>query len=532
MRSLVSFIQLLTVLRRPIWGVLLCLAAGCSHRSTLSSRLLAERILPPPDIPSTSAPASSVPEETLPPPKKIETEEGHKAEEKEKAPGQTQPSPNNSATCQTLTLPDAIDLAFQLQPRLRASLESIQQARGREDIAFSAFLPTATTAYHVGGLHVNAGGNGFSVTGAPAGPNFVVLPMLGAVPVGLSGSPGYELAELKLQWLVCDFGRRMGQYNQSLLATDIAQLQTQRAYQTVANDVAVSYFQVLRTRSLRRIARESVRRSEDDLDVARKLARGGVIEREKVLRAQVALAQAQRALDVAEEEQAIAVAALNLAIGLNVSAATGVMDTTETPPLTEELADCLRAAVGNRREFRVARQSVQAAQEGSRVARADFAPRIVTRGTLMDYQQGGPRGHFDIALGYIGLEWGLFDGGKRVGELRVANARIREALAQADAIADTIAFQVNQSYRQLVAARKGIDRTRPAVEQTRETYRLVQARYREGDAIPSELTDAEAALTRAEQDYLNSIYDYLIARSRLDYAMGTTPTPATARKHH
>jgi outer membrane protein len=540
MSSPVRFIQILANLRRPFWGVLLCLAAGCSHRSALSSRLLAERILPPPDIFSTSAPAPSASAETLPPPKKIETEEGQKAGEREKVPGQTSPDPNtpapaaprDPAPCQTLTLPDAIDLAFQLQPRLRASLESIQQARSREDISFSAFLPTATTAYHAGGLQINAGGTGFSVTGAPGGPNFVVLPLLGAVPVGLSGQTSYELAELKLQWLVCDFGRRMGLYNQSLIATDIAQLQTQRAYQTVANDVAVSYFHVLRTRSLRRIARESLRRGEDDLDVAQKLACGGVIEREKVLRAQVALAQAQRALDVAEEEEAIAVAALNLAIGLNVSAVTGVVDTTETPPVTEELADCLRAAVNSRREFQVARQSVQGAQEGSRVARADFAPRIVTRGTLLDYQQATPRGHFDIALGYIGLEWGLFDGGKRVGELRVANARIRETLAQADAIADTIAFQVNQAYRQMVAARKGIERTRPSVEQTRETYRLVQARYREGDAIPSELTDAEAALTRSEQDYLNSIYDYLIARSRLDYAMGTTPTPATARKHH
>ncbi len=90
-------------------------------------------------------------------------------------------------------------------------------------------------------------------------------------------------------------------------------------------------------------------------------------------------------------------------------------------------------------------------------------------------------------------------------------------------IADTIAFQVNQAYRQLVTARKGIDRARPAVGQTREAYRLVVARTRQGDATPAELTEAEAALTRAEQDYANSLYDYLTATERLQYAMGTTP---------
>ena len=190
----------------------------------------------------------------------------------------------------------------------------------------------------------------------------------------------------------------------------------------------------------------------------------------------------------------------------------------------------MQAAVG-RREFQVARKSIQAAEEGRRVAGADFAPRIVADGSLFDFQQSSPRGHADLALGFIKLEWGLFEGGKRVAELHIADSRIREAMAQAESIADTIAFQVNQTYRQLVPARKGIDRSRPAVEQARETYRLVAARSRLGDAIPAELTDAEAGLTRAEQDYSNSIYDYLIAIERLQYAMGTTPTPPTAGCH-
>jgi hypothetical protein len=88
------------------------------------------------------------------------------------------------------------------------------------------------------------------------------LPFTGALPIGLDIRTGYELAELKVQWLVCDFGRRFGRYNQADLAVDIAQLQNQRAFQTIANEVAVASFQVLRARSLHRIATESVRRAE------------------------------------------------------------------------------------------------------------------------------------------------------------------------------------------------------------------------------------------------------------------------------
>lgn len=422
-------------------------------------------------------------------------------------------------SAQTLTLHDAITMAFQLQPRLRASLESIQQAQGRENIAFAAYLPMVSAAYSVGGYDLRVGG-----TGLPLPNSFTFIPATGAIPIGLEIQTGYELAELKLQWLICDFGRRTGQYNQAELAVDISQLQTERAYQTVTNEVSTAYYQVLRVQSLHRIAEESVRRAETDRNDAVKLARGGVIEKEKVLRAEVALAQAQRLLDVAEEEKAIAVAALNLAIGLNVGLATGVVEPESVPPVSMSLAECLQSAVANRREFQVAHKSVQVATEGARVAKADFAPRIIGGGYLNNFQQSSPQADADLAVGFIRLDWGLFEGGKRVAELRVNDSRVREAIAHAESIADTIAFQVNQAYHQMIAARKGIDRSRPAVEQTRETYRLVAARNTQGDATPAELTDAEVSLTRAQQDYANSIYDYLIAIARLDYALGAAPT--------
>jgi outer membrane protein TolC len=169
------------------------------------------------------------------PPPQTPTAAGHNSADEERAAGQTTPGPNSPSqrialdgvSCQPLTLAEAIALAFWLQPRLRASLESIEQARGREDIAFAAFLPTLTGDYSVGGFDLNVGGGGLPVPNLPA---FSFIPFTGAVPSGLKIQSGYELAELKLQWLVCDFGRRLARFNQAGLATDIAQLQTERAF--------------------------------------------------------------------------------------------------------------------------------------------------------------------------------------------------------------------------------------------------------------------------------------------------------------
>ncbi len=504
--------------------LLLCFIIGCNQGRYSYREGLDQRILPP--LNSKAPEEAPIPKNSIPegagamPATPAQPKPSNEAPS-ENAKGQAL-TPGSAAGVevpQSLTLPEAIEAAFQQQPRLRVYLESVEQARRGEDIALAPFLPMAVAGYSVGGYNLNVGGNTL-----PTGPGtgFAFLPTLGSAPFGLNINTGYEMADLKLQWLICDFGRRMGRYRQAGLATDIAQLQRQRAYQTVANEVSVAYYQVLRTRALLKTARDAVRRSQDDLEVAKKLAKGGALEKEKVLRAEVQLSESRRLLDATEGAEAVAVAALNLAIGLNVNAPTDVRESSAIPIFAQSLTECLQMAVGQRREFQVARQSIQIADEGRMVARADFAPRIVAEGALIDFQQSSPRGHADLAVGGIKLEWGLFEGGKRVAEMRVSDSKIRAAVAQAETIADTIAFQVTEAYRHLVTAQRGIERSRPAVTQSEENYRLVQARAKQGDATSAEITDAQSTLTRAQQDHLNSIHDYLIAMVRLEYAMGVT----------
>src|SRR5262249_2482008 len=203
---------------------------------------------------------------------------------------------------------------------------------------------------------------------------------------------------------------------------------------------------------LRKTARDAVRRTEDDVEVARKLARGGALEKEKVLRVEVQLAQSQQQLDAAEGAEVVALAALNLAVGLNVNAPTCVAETSDIPPFTQSLCDCLQTAVGRRREFQVARVSVQVAEEGRTVAKADFAPRVLAEGSLLDFQQSAPRGHADLALGFIKLEWGLFEGGKRVAEVRLNDSKVRAAVPS-PAVCQSDALSIRARTARLILSR-------------------------------------------------------------------------------
>jgi len=436
-----------------------------------------------------------------------------------------------AANGKPMTLPEAISLAFANQPRLRAQLETIRQARGQQQIAFSAFLPLAVGAYSVGGYGVGVGGNEVRIS--PQSPNFNFVPFLGFAPVGLHASTEYELAELKVQWLLLDFGRRLGRYQQARLANDIAVLQTDRAFQTVANDVAVSYYNVLRSQALRRTAKDALRRALEELADSRKREREGVVERETVLRSEVQLSETRQLFHSATETEFVALAALNLAIGLKSEQALRLVERSEVPPLNLSLADCLETAVRERREFNVIRNTVEVAVQGTRIARADFAPKVVADGSLWHFRQQNLNDTLDLRLGFIRLEWVLFEGGRRIAAAHVAESQVRQAMAHAESIADNIAFQVNEAYRNAVTSWVGIEDARPAVDQASENYRLVQLRLREGAAIPSEIADAQASQTRSEQNYLNARYNYLIALDRLQFAMGISQTPSDhSATHH
>ncbi len=550
-------------LRRQAWLIGLVLVTGCAQSRTDLQDTLARRVMPDEvtsgqstsrdegkgDRATTDAnvrPAaaaqpgpgaqarsegdrsSAIPPAIVEPPQRRNSDHS--------SPAPSLPSDSDQATLEAiaasgkpLTVSEATDLAFRTQPRLRAQLETIAQARGLQQIAFSAFLPAAGTSFSGGGF--NLGLNGFPLQITPVtGSN--MMPITEPILIKTHFESTFDLIEGHVQWLLLDFGRRLGRYEQARLAGDIAGLQTDRAFQTVADEVAIAYYGVLRSQALLRTAQDALRRADEQLRDARNLQREGVVERETVLRFEVQRAENLQQLHAATEAEFVALAGLNLAIGLKGNQPVRVDDPTEIPPLAPSLIACLQTAIRERREFAVVRRTVQIAVEGTRVARADFAPKAVANGTLLNFQTGRSTTNADLALGFIQLEWTLFEGGRKIAATRVADSLVRQAMAQAESIADNIAFQVNEAYRNAVTAWIGIDDARPAVEQATENYRLVRLRLREGAATPTEIADAQASLTRAQQNYLNARYNYLIATARLEYAMGVCQTPMAQVSRH
>ena len=207
-------------------------------------------------------------------------------------------------------------------------------------------------------------------------------------------------------------------------------------------------------------------------------------------------------------------------MGRNAALPLDVVDVESEPPLPGSLAYLMEAAARERAEVRMARQTVAIAERGREAARGEFLPRIYVRASI-----GGTEGE-NVITGLqqgagLHLESPIYAGGKHQGEMRSAVADVEAAMADARTILDSVSLQVNIAYHGVVASRERIDLARTAIVQAEENLRLVQVRYSNGNATPTEIVDGETALTRSQQRFYSAKYLYLTALARLDYSVGS-----------
>ena len=87
-------------------------------------------------------------------------------------------------------------------------------------------------------------------------------------------------------------------------------------------------------------------------------------------------------------------------------------------------------------------------------------------------------------------------------------------------IVDNISNQVNLAFQAIATNRQRIRLGEMAVGQARENLRLTLVKYNNADATPTDVVDAQTALTRVETRYYTAIYDYLESLALLDYTLG------------
>ena len=187
----------------------------------------------------------------------------------------------------------------------------------------------------------------------------------------------------------------------------------------------------------------------------------------------------------------------------------------------------LKEALAQRPEIKEANATIEAAKKGITLARRSELPSFnLSWSYLYAPNAGGsnPLVHTWEAQAVFSVP--IFDGGvsrarKREAQGQLAGAEVFERQA-----VDQVTLEVEQAYLSVNEARQRIDVANQSLSQANEAFSLAKVRYVAGVSSHAgispllELSDAQSALTLAESNQVNALYDYNSAKARLDRSLG------------
>jgi len=193
-----------------------------------------------------------------------------------------------------------------------------------------------------------------------------------------------------------------------------------------------------------------------------------------------------------------------------------VQDNLVYQPIVMDRTQLQTRALNQRPEYKQAQLRVSEAEARARRAFRDFFPDITGTGfygaTRFDMNE-----IWEVA---VSLSWTLYDGGNRIARFRESKVNVEGAQARVRAAALDISREVEQAQINVTEADERIQAAQTAVASAQENFRLAQGRFDAGVGTILELTDAQLALTQAQNTEAQALADYRIAVVRLERALG------------
>jgi outer membrane protein len=414
----------------------------------------------------------------------------------------TPPAPPPSQIAgRTLTLEECIAIALEGQPRIQVTLAEYAAARYRVNQALAPLLPQVSgqvsSSWSQNAVLSGSGGSTFATQQSRRGEDTLV-------------------AQVLLSQLLFDFGKNLAETEARRKLAEVAVEDVELQRQLISLTVKEAYTNTLFSQRLIRVQEQAQERAELNLRSAKGFFEVGTRPKSDVARAEVDVANAKLDLIRARNALRSAIVALNTAMAINVDTRTQIVDNLIYQPVTLDRQQLRADSLRQRPEYRSAKLRAAAAEARERRAFRDFFPDVSGTGSY-----GGTQKELNESwsLG-LSLNWSIFDGGNRIARYQEAKANLEGAKANVQSTELDIVQNVEQAEIFVEETQERILAAQTLVASAQENFRLAQGRFDAGVGTILELTDAQLALTQAQNTESQALADYRISLARLDRAVG------------
>jgi outer membrane protein TolC len=303
-----------------------------------------------------------------------------------------------------------------------------------------------------------------------------------------------------------------------------SKLSVEDAKDMVVLTVGNAYLLCIADASRVQSAQAQVNTSKVSLDQAVANHQAGTAPLLDELRARVDYQTQQQTLITAQNQYEKDKIALARAIGLSLEQEFTLSDQAPFQPLDDlDPGTAVQQALAHRHDLQALQQQVEGARASRAGATAERYPTVAFSG---DYGVIGPtlghsHGTFD-AVGTASVP--LFEEAKLRGDAQQAQSQLEQQQAQLSDLRGQISADVRNSILDIQAAAKQVAVSHSNVELATEALSEAQQRYAAGVADNLAVSQAQASMAQADDQYVTSLYQHNVAKLSLARALGIAQT--------
>ena len=261
---------------------------------------------------------------------------------------------------------------------------------------------------------------------------------------------------------------------------------------------------------------EGIKKHKDD---AEKLSAAGLIAPYHLLRAKVALAEAEKNLFDDQNKLELAYIALKHSLGLPENSILTINDKMEYKPILDSIYIFKDEANLSQPIFEIIKNKKIAAEQKYNAQRAEFLPQIAAFGKYELIQKYLSSLEPEWIIG-IQLNFSIFEGLKKYNQLESAIHLEKEIEHLEEYTKRQIDLWINKSYRDMRNAEKKYQMLAANIDLAKESLRQNEKRFLTGLGTSLEVIDARLSLEKSQIERLNALYEYYKAYNDLLVATG------------
>jgi outer membrane protein TolC len=325
-------------------------------------------------------------------------------------------------------------------------------------------------------------------------------------------------ANVSLNQVIFDFGKisssvKIQDYNLKSSESELDNTIIQIIY-----NVKKAYYGVLSALKSKEVYAKAVSQYEQLLAQSRAFYDEGLKPKIDVTTAEVNLSNAKLNYIKADNMVKTAYASLNNAIGIPDTLSYSLEDNLIVKEYDISFNNALDNAYNNRPDLKAIAVKKSAVTETIQLSKKDYLPEL--RG-VTNYGFGGK--DFPLDSGWsvgANITLPVFNGFLTRNKIKEAEANLNLTKSNEEILKQNVLLDIQQTYISFVEAEKSIPVTELTVKQAKENFDIATGRYKVGVGNPIEVKDAELTYRNAELTWIQTLYDYNIAVSNLERAMG------------